>query len=83
MAPAPLNLLRWNRLLSPHQPKLLHQNLKSTADPLNALNPRFGYQTALGGGTRGVSDGLDALTGVRSGYLCLARPSNGYLVLVF
>jgi hypothetical protein len=59
------------------------------SDPRSALNPLlileplnapFG-QTTSPGGTRGVSDGLDAPTGgVGSGYLCLAPPSDGQLV---
>jgi len=84
--------LHWNPPLRPCQPKLLHQNQKSGADPRSALNPRFGFlileplnapfgQTTSPGGTRGVSDGLDAPTGgVGSGYLCLAPPSDGQLV---
>src|SRR4026207_663904 len=75
MAPAPPKLLHWNRPLSPHPPKLFHQNQKSGADPLSALDPRLG-QTTLRGGTRGVTDGLDALTGVSSGDLCLAPRSD-------
>ena len=78
MAPVPLKLLHWNRPLSPHPPKRLHQSQKSGADPLKALTPLFGRQNALRGGSRGVSDGLDALTGVRLGHLCLALPCDGY-----
>jgi len=67
--------LHWNRPLSLNQPKQLHQNQKNSANPLNAQHPRFGCLSldplspsfadrgTLRRGTRGISHGLDVLTG--------------------
>lgn len=62
----------------------LYQNQKSGADTLSALNPRFGYLKDLGfqtallsqGGTRGVSHGLDTLTGAMGSACLCSVPSD-------